>query len=81
MPDDLLSKWLLFAKPIAHAIERAFDCDRCGVSVVGLEVPHAHMHLVPISSAADLNFTRAKHQAAPDELQAAQRKILAHLNI
>ena len=56
--DELLGKWLLFAKPIAKAIERAFPCDRCGMSVVGLEVPHAHMHLIPIDSSDDLNFTR-----------------------
>ncbi len=58
--DQLLSEWLVFAKPIAKAIEKAFPCNRCGLSVIGMEVPHAHMHLVPIDSADDLNFTRAK---------------------
>ena len=56
--DEFLGHWLLFAKPIAKAIERCFPCNRCGISVIGLEVPHAHMHLVPIDSADDLNFTR-----------------------
>jgi histidine triad (HIT) family protein len=60
VPDDYLAAMLVFAKPIAQAIEKAFDCNRCGISVIGLEVPHAHMHLVPISSANDLNFTRPK---------------------
>ena len=45
LPDDYLSEMLLFAKPIAHAIEKAFNCNRCGIGVVGLEVPHAHIHL------------------------------------
>lgn len=60
LDDSLLSRMLLFAKPIAHAIERSFPCNRCGMSVLGLEVPHAHMHLVPVNSAADLNFTAPK---------------------
>ena len=46
---DYLAEILLFSRPIAKAIERAFDCNRCGISVVGLEVPHAHLHLVPIN--------------------------------
>src|SRR5947199_10567725 len=58
LPNDFLSEILQFAKPIAKAIESAFDCDRCGISVVGLEVPHAHLHLVPINHADDLNFAR-----------------------
>jgi histidine triad (HIT) family protein len=79
MGDEYLSSMLLFAKPIAHAIEKAFDCNRCGLSVVGLEVPHAHLHLVPIDSADDLNFTRDKIKLTPEELQAAQRKIIEAL--
>jgi histidine triad (HIT) family protein len=79
VPDDYLAQMLLFAKPIALAIERAFDCNRCGLSVVGLEVPHAHLHLVPIDSADDLNFTRGKLKLTPSALQSAQDKILRHL--
>ncbi|MBP6022792.1 HIT family protein [Ferruginibacter sp.] len=79
LPDDLLSEWLLFAKPIAHAIEKAFDCNRCGISVVGLEVPHAHMHLLPIKSADDLNFTRGKLKLSADELKEIQQKITGNL--
>lgn len=77
--DNYLSEWLLFAKPIAHAIEKAFPCNRCGISVVGLEVPHAHMHLIPINSADDLNFNRPKLKLSPDELKTVQEKILAVL--
>lgn len=81
MPDDYLSAMLVFAKPIAHAIERAFDCNRCGLSVVGLEVPHAHLHLVPIDSVGDLNFTAGKMKLTPEQLKAAQERILKKLTI
>jgi histidine triad (HIT) family protein len=80
VPDEYLAGLLLFAKPIALAIERSFDCNRCGLSVVGLEVPHAHLHLVPIDQADDLNFTRPKLRVTPKELQSAQEKILRHLH-
>ena len=79
MPDDYLKEILLFAKPIAKAIEKSFPCKRCGMSVVGLEVPHAHLHLIPINSADDLNFTRKKLTLTKEELKAAQEKILLHL--
>lgn len=79
LPNDYLAEMMIFAKPIAHAIEKAFDCNRCGIMVMGLEVPHAHMHLVPINSANDLNFTRAKLTVSPDELKVIQQKILEQL--
>jgi len=80
LPQDFLSQVLLFAQPIAKAIEKAFPCNRCGISVIGLEVPHAHVHLVPINSANDLNFTQAKPKATDEDLKAAQEKILSYLN-
>ena len=76
VPDDYLSRMLVFAKPIAKAIEKAFPCNRCGLSVIGLEVPHAHLHLVPINGMNDLNFTRGKLKLTPEQLKAAQEKIL-----
>ena len=79
VPDDYLAEMLVFAKPVAHAIEKAFDCKRCGISVIGLEVPHAHMHLIPINSPNDLNFTRPKLDPSQAELKSAQQKILAQL--
>lgn len=79
IPDNFLAEMLLFAKPIAKAIEAAFDCNRCGISVIGLEVPHAHMHLVPINDADDLNFTRGKLKLSLEELKKAEQKILEHL--
>jgi histidine triad (HIT) family protein len=80
IPDDYLAGMLLFAKPIALAIEKAFDCNRCGLSVIGLEVPHAHLHLVPIDGADDLNFTRNKLKLTPDQLRLTQEMILRHLD-
>jgi len=79
LPDDYLSQMLVFAKPIAKAIERSFKCNRCGISVIGIEVPHAHMHLLPINSANDLNFTQHKNKASDEMLKATQEKILRHL--
>ncbi len=79
LDDDYLSELLTFAKPIAKAIEAAFKPNRCGLSVIGLEVPHAHMHLVPISSSNDLNFTQPKQKVSEEALKAVQEKILTHL--
>lgn len=79
LDEQYLSEILLFAKPIAKAIEKAFPCNRCGMSVIGLEVPHAHVHLIPINSSDDLNFTRKKLKLSPEQLQQVQEKILAAL--
>lgn len=78
--DQYLSEILLFSKPIAKAIEQTFPCNRCGISVVGLEVPHAHLHLVPINEADDLNFTRGKLKLSAEELKAVQSAILEQLS-
>ena len=77
--DVYLSSILLFAKPIAKAIEMSMPCKRCGISVIGLEVPHAHMHLVPINTADDLNFTRPKLSLSTSELKEIQEAILRQL--
>ncbi len=79
LPSDYLSEILLFAQPIAKAIERSFNCDRCGISVVGLEVPHVHIHLVPINSADDLNFTRPKLKLSNEAFKEIQEKIISNL--
>jgi histidine triad (HIT) family protein len=76
VPDEYLAEMLLFAKPIAHAIEKSFKCNRCGMAVVGLEVPHAHLHLVPINNIDDINFTRGKLKRSPEQLKTAQEKII-----
>lgn len=79
LPSEYLSEMLLFAQPIAKAIEKAFGCNRCGISVIGLEVPHAHIHLIPINSANDLNFTQPKPKATDESLKKAQERILSFL--
>ncbi len=79
LSSEYLSEILVFAQPIAKSIEKAFPCNRCGLSVVGLEVPHAHLHLVPINSADDLNFNRPKLQLSAAELKEVQLAILEHL--
>jgi len=77
--DEYLSAILLFAKPIAKAIEKVFDCNRCGMAVIGLEIPHAHVHLVPINEADDLNFTHAKLKLTAEQLAHTQQKILKEM--
>lgn len=79
LPDHYLAAMLLFAKPIAHAIEKTMDCKRCGISVVGLEVPHAHLHLLPINTANDLNFTQPKITVSKEEMELIREKIVAAL--
>ena len=79
LPDEYLAEMLVFAKPIAKAIEKAFDCNRCGISVIGLEVPHAHLHLVPINNANDLNFTRGKLKLTDEELNKSAQRLLQYL--
>ena len=79
VPDEYLQEILIFSKPIAKAIEKSFTCNRCGLAVVGLEVPHAHLHLVPINNIDDLNFTKGKLKVTPEQLKKAQEKIVKHL--
>lgn len=74
--DDYLQHWLLFARPIARAIEKAFSCNRAGMTVIGLEVPHAHMHLMPINEVGDMNFQKPKLKLSPEELEAIREKIV-----
>lgn len=79
LPEEYLEQMLVFAQPIAKAIEKSFDCNRCGVSVIGLEIPHAHVHLIPINSSNDLNFTQSKAKASDEALKKVQEKIISNL--
>lgn len=72
--DELLAGLMVFSKKAAHKIKKAMDCQRIGVMVAGLEVPHAHVHLIPIKSVGDLNFSLAK-PAASDELAKVAERI------
>jgi histidine triad (HIT) family protein len=79
VPDEYLANLLLFAKPIAHAIEKAFTCNRVNMITVGLEVPHAHLHLLPTNYLNDVDLSKPKLKLSPEELKEVQQKILAHL--
>ena len=68
MESHALGGMMIFAQSIAAKIKRAFPCNRIGVTVIGLEVPHAHVHLIPIDSLADMDFTKAKMSLTTDEL-------------
>ena len=70
---------LAFAKSIAAGIESSFECNRVAMSVIGLEVPHAHIHLIPINRMADVDFTRPKLQLERDEMQKIAARIAGHL--
>ena len=78
LDDDLLSRIMLFGRPVAKAIEQVVPCQRVGVMVAGLEVPHAHVHLVPINKVTDLNFANAT-PADMDALGVLAEKIRALL--
>jgi histidine triad (HIT) family protein len=75
MEDDLLSGLNLFAKRVAKAVEKSIECQRIGVAVIGLEVPHTHIHLVPINAIGDLNFANPKMTLENDELAEIASKI------
>jgi len=79
LPDDYLSQILVFAKPIAKAIEACFPCNRVSMVTVGLEVPHAHLHLIPINQADDLNFANPKLQLSKADFIAIQDAIISKL--
>jgi len=71
----MLSRINLFARDVAQKIETAIPCKRVGVAVIGLEVPHAHMHLIPLQNVADINFERPKLTFTADELAATAERI------
>jgi histidine triad (HIT) family protein len=79
VPDAYLSELLIFAKPIAAAIEKSFPCNRVGMVTVGLEVPHAHLHLIPINTAADMEFSQPKLSLSTEEFKAIQDLIISKL--
>src|SRR5664279_3658321 len=72
LEDKHLSRILLFAKPIAKALEKSFTCNRCGLTVIGLEVPHAHLHLIPIDQVNDMDFKKPKLKLSEKEFRDIQ---------
>jgi histidine triad (HIT) family protein len=77
--DDELGRFMLFSKFVAQGIKQVVPCKKIGVTVIGLEVPHAHIHLVPIDSVADMNFAAEKQQIPHETLAELARKISAVL--
>lgn len=75
LEDDVLSGLTLFAKKVAKAVKANVPCKRIGVAVIGLEVPHVHIHLVPMNTMGDINFTRPKLSPPQEELKALAEKI------
>lgn len=79
LEDKLLADMQVFAKGIARAIDKVMDCKRVGVVVLGLEVPHAHVHLIPINSLYDIEFSRPKLKLSPEEFEEIAGRIRAAL--
>lgn len=77
MEDDEIARFQVFAKKVAMAIKAAFPCVKVGEAVLGLEVPHAHIHLVPMQSEKDMNFSAPKLKLSDEEFAAIAAKILA----
>jgi histidine triad (HIT) family protein len=73
--DEEFSGLFLFAKKVAMAVEKAIPCARIGVAVIGLEVPHAHIHLVPMNKMNDMNFKNPKLKLSPEEFSKIAKKI------
>ena len=80
LEDDLLAGMMVFAKKVALAIDQTMDCKRVGVAVLGLEVPHAHIHLIPINNLHDIEFSRPKLQFSEEEFRAIAAKISAAIS-
>src|SRR6202000_1430703 len=81
LDDETYTGLQIFVKIVATGLRKAIPCKRIGVAVIGLEVPHAHIHLIPMNSVSDLNFSRPKLSFTPEELQATADKIREALKV
>lgn len=79
LDDEVLAGLMLFAKSLAPAIQKAVPCKRLGVSVIGLEVPHTHIHLIPMNEVGDMNFNKRKLNPSSDDLADVAGRIRANL--
>ena len=75
LDDATLSEMIIFAKIVADKIKKTFPCNRVGMTVIGLEVPHAHIHLIPINAEKDMNFHSPKMELSPEELEEIALKL------
>ena len=80
LEDDLLAGMMVFARKVSRALDATMDCKRVGVAVLGLEVPHAHIHLIPINSLYDIEFSRPKLKFSDEEFRTTAAKIVAALD-
>ena len=79
LDDDLIAGLIVFAKKIARAIDLSVQCKRVGIAVIGLEVPHAHIHLIPINEISDIDFSRPKLKLPPEKFMEIAEKIKANI--
>ncbi len=79
LEDDLLGGMMVFAKRVARAIDQSVECQRVGVAVLGLEVPHAHIHLIPINHISDIDFSREKLKFSEEAFKRTAEKIRSAL--
>ena len=75
LPEDIFSKLFIFSKKVAQMLENSFSCNRIGISIVGLEVPPAHIHLIPINKIEDMNFERPRVNYSKDDFELILKKI------
>ncbi|MCF6353241.1 MAG: HIT family protein [Cyclobacteriaceae bacterium] len=79
LEDNQLTKLHLFSKKVANAIKKSINCNRIGTTVIGLEVPHAHIHLIPINTMDDMNFARPKLSPPTEDMQTIAKEITKNL--
>lgn len=79
LQDDVLGGLMIFAKKIAKSLDKCIDCKRVGIAVIGLEVPHTHVHLVPLQKIDSLNFANPKLHFSEEEFKSMQKKIVESL--
>ncbi len=77
LDDELLSRMMVFSKKVALKLKSKIECKKIGIAVIGLEVPHAHIHLVPMNNVDDLNFSRPKLAVTKEELVLMQKQLLS----
>ncbi len=80
LDDETLQAYIVFAKKVASAITKAIPCQRVGLAVIGLDVPHAHIHLVPLNTANDINFAKQKLSLSSEEMQTIASSIQEKIN-
>lgn len=81
LPDDLLGEMMIFAKKVAVGIKKAIPCNRIGVAVIGIDVPHNHIHLVPINGVGDLNFKAERVNLTPEQFQDIASRISSEVEL